>query len=203
MIESSNESESRNDQRLQRVLAAAGLGSRRKCEEYIVQGRVTVDDQLVTKLGTKVDPDRQRICVDGESLKIRRRQYFMLNKPPGVLSTNRDESGRLRVVDLIRTSERVFTVGRLDKSSEGLILVTNDGELANLLTHPRHGVPKTYLVRIVGRPTTEQLNQLKSGIRLAEGIARVAGVKIKKSYARFTELEMILDEGRNREIRRA
>ena len=200
--DSARPDESNPLQRLQRALAHAGLGSRRACEQLITAGRVAVDGRVVTELGTKVDPTRQAIAVDGEALRIRPRVYFMLNKPVGVLSTNRDESGRPRTIDLVPTDERVYSVGRLDKSSEGLILLTNDGELAQRLTHPRHGVTKTYLVRVVGQPTIEQLNQLKSGVRLAEGIARVAAVRLKKSQKHFSELEMILDEGRNREIRR-
>ncbi len=189
-------------QRLQRVLAQAGLGSRRACEELITAGRVTVDGQVASTLGTKVDPERQSIQVDGELVRMRRHVYYMLNKPAGVLSTNRDEAGRPRTIDLVPSDTRVYSVGRLDKSSEGLILLTNDGDLAQRLTHPRHGVTKTYLVRVVGQPTREQLNQLQSGVRLAEGIARVATVRVKKSQKNFSDLEMVLDEGRNREIRR-
>lgn len=188
--------------RLQRVLAQAGLGSRRACEELITAGRVTVDNQVVSTLGSKVDPERQSIRVDGEPLRLQQRVYFMLNKPVGILSTNRDEAGRPRTIDLIPTTERIYSVGRLDKSSEGLILLTNDGDLAQRLTHPRHGVTKTYLVRVAGQPTQEQLNQLLSGVRLAEGIARVAAVRLKKAHKNYSELEMVLDEGRNREIRR-
>ena len=139
-------------QRLQRVLATAGLGSRRECEELITEGRVQVDGEVVTELGTKVDAGKHKIIVDGVRLKMPRMQYFMLNKPPGIVSTSRDPSGRPRVVDLIKTNLRVYNVGRLDKSSEGLILVTNDGELANRLTHPRYRIPKKYLVQVKGCP---------------------------------------------------
>ncbi len=188
--------------RLQRVLAAAGIASRRQCEQIILEGRVDVDGKTVAKLGTKVDPQRQKITVDGAQIRRRRNVYYMLNKPPGVLSTNHDESGRLRAIDLIDTSERIYTVGRLDKSSEGLIIVTNDGDLANQLTHPRYGVDKTYLVRVVGKPTPEHFDRLRAGIHLAEGFARVADVHVKKQMEHCTDLEIVLSEGRNREVRR-
>ena len=125
-------------ERLQKVLAAAGLGSRRQCEELILAGRVEVDRQVVLELGTRVNPGRERIRVDGVPLARSRHVYYAVNKPTGVVTTNRDPSGRPRVIDLLPSNDqRVFAVGRLDMSSEGLILVTNDGDLANQLTHPR------------------------------------------------------------------
>lgn len=189
-------------ERLQKVLASAGFGSRRECEELILQGRVEVDGQVADKLGTRVDPAVQQLRVDGTPVRISRRVYFAVNKPPGVVTTNRDPSGRPRVVDLVRTEERVFAVGRLDRSSEGLILVTNDGELANELTHPRYGVTKVYRVRVAGQPSVEVLQRLRRGIHLAEGVAKVAAITVRKRYQQSTELEVTLDEGRNREIRR-
>ena len=192
----------RDDQRLQRVLAAAGFGSRRECETFILEGRVEVDGNPVTELGTRVDPNKQKIYVDGELVKQPKLQYFALNKPSGVVSTASDPTGRTRVIDLINTDQRVYNVGRLDKSSEGLILVTNDGELANRLTHPRYGVEKTYLVRVVGRPHNDKLKELRAGVYLAEGLVKVNRIRIKKRFKTVTELEIVLDEGRNREIRR-
>ena len=157
-------------QRLQKVLAAAGLGSRRQCEELITAGRVEVDRRVVTELGTRVDPAKQQIRVDGETLPTARLEYFAVNKPPGVLCTNRDPSGRPRVVDLVPAKgARLFTIGRLDLHSEGLILVTNDGELANRLTHPRYGVSKTYRVVVAGSPTRDVLDKLRQGVHLADG----------------------------------
>lgn len=188
--------------RLQRVLAAAGLGSRRDCETLITEGRVEVDGQPCTELGTKVDPETQEIRVDGERIRGQKLQYFMLNKPAGVLSTNDDPDGRTRVIDLIKTDLRVYNVGRLDQSSEGLIVVTNDGDLAFRLTHPKFGVEKRYLVQCVGCPTLEQLQQLERGVYLAEGKAKVERVSIKKKQRTGGILEMVLTEGRNREIRR-
>ena len=189
-------------ERLQKVLAAAGVASRRQCEEFIVAGRVEVDRRVVTVLGTRVDPSRQEIRVDGVALPRQRRVYFVVNKPPGVVCTNRDPAGRTRVIDLVDSDERLFTVGRLDRASEGLIIVTNDGELANQLTHPRYGVDKTYAVRVAGQPSAQELDKLRKGIYLAEGPVRVAAVQVKRRYRESTDLEIVLNEGRNREIRR-
>ena len=191
-----------NLQRLQRFLAAAGIGSRRECEELIAEGRVEVDGEIVTEMGVKVDPDTQKIRIDGQWVKAPRLAYYMLNKPPGVVSTAADPAGRIRVVDLIKTNQRVYNVGRLDKSSEGLILVTNDGDLANKLTHPRYGVVKKYMVLVKGRPDKATLEQMQRGVYLAEAKVRVANVRIKKTQKDSCWLEIVLDEGRNREIRR-
>ncbi len=188
--------------RLQKVLASAGQGSRRACEELITTGRVEVDGKTVTQLGTKVDPSSQDIRVDGESLAKPKLRYFLVNKPLGVLSTNSDPAGRTRVVDLVRSDARLFTVGRLDKSSEGLIIVTNDGELANLLSHPRYGVEKTYLALVAGEPDKKVFEQLQNGVHLAEGWAHAKTVRIKARQQHSTLLEIVLDEGRNREVRR-
>ncbi|HWB11996.1 MAG TPA: pseudouridine synthase [Pirellulales bacterium] len=190
-------------ERLQKVMAAAGIGSRRRCEELILAGRVEVDRRVVRKLGTRVDPHAQEIRVDGESLKPGRLSYYLVNKPVGVVSTNFDPSGRPRVIDLLpATKERLFTVGRLDLSSEGLMLVTNDGELANRLAHPRYGIEKTYQALVAGKPEPEVLESLRRGVHLAEGVARVVSVKIRKEIKQSTLLEIVLAEGRNREIRR-
>ena len=189
-------------QRLQKVLAAAGLGSRRQCEELILAGRVQVDRQFVTQLGSCVDPDRQDIRVDGVRLTRRRRVYYLVNKPTGVVSTNRDPAGRQRVIDLVPPDAGLYCVGRLDKTSEGLILVTNDGELANRLAHPRYGVSKTYEVEVAGRLTQDTLRRLQRGVRLAEAFVRMAEARIRRRRKQSTVLKVVLREGRNREIRR-
>jgi 23S rRNA pseudouridine2605 synthase len=189
-------------ERLQKVLAAAGVGSRRDCEELIREGRVEVDRRVVTELGTRVDPLRQEIRVDSETLRRPQRLYFAVNKPIGVVTTNFDPGGRPRVVDLVPTEERVFAVGRLDRASEGLILVTNDGEFANRITHPRYGVEKTYLVRVAGAPTPAELARLTKGVYLSDGFCRVQSIVAKKRQGRSTDLVMVLNEGRNRELRR-
>ncbi|MGI9428016.1 MAG: pseudouridine synthase [Bythopirellula sp.] len=190
-------------ERLQKVLAAAGVASRREAEQLILEGRVEVDGQTVIELGTRVDRFQQDIQVDGEPLAKPKLAYFAVHKPEGVVCTANDPAGRTRVTDLLPPDVgRVFNVGRLDIASEGLILCTNDGELANKLTHPRHGVEKTYEVQVAGHMDVEVLGQLRKGVHLAEGFARVVHVRIKSKRKNSTLLEMVLDEGRNREIRR-
>jgi 23S rRNA pseudouridine2605 synthase len=190
-------------ERLQKVLAAAGLGSRRQCEELITAGRVEIDRKVVTELGSRVDAARQEVRVDGEPLQRAKLFYYAVNKPTGVVCTNSDPAGRPRVIDMLPGSDaRLFTIGRLDLSSEGLILVTNDGELANLLTHPRYGVEKTYRVLVAGRPEKDVLAKLRRGVHLAEGVARVERVEIKSHHKESSMLEIVLREGKNREIRR-
>ena len=189
-------------QRLQRLLAAAGFGSRRQCEELIEAGRVEVDGQTVTKLGTTVDPELHEVSVDGAPLKRQKLVYYAVNKPTGVVTTNRDPQGRPRVVDLVPPEPRVFPVGRLDRSSEGLILLTNDGDLAQRLAHPRFGVQKVYRVTVAGKVDPETMRQMRRGIYIAEGRVRVEGARILRTRSRATELEIVLREGKNREIRR-
>lgn len=185
------------------MLAAAGFGSRRQCEELITTGRVEIDKKVVTELGTRVDMSEQSVRVDGENLSLGRRVHFAVNKPVGIVSTNRDPDGRPRVVDLVPSrNARLFTIGRLDLNSEGLILVTNDGDLANRLTHPRYGVHKTYLVQVAGRATEEVLEKIRRGVHLAEGMVRVEEIRIESHQKESTWLEIVLREGVNREIRR-
>lgn len=189
--------------RLQKVLAAAGFGSRRKCEELILAGRVMVDGKVVTELGTKVDPEKNEILVDGLPIKIPERVYYAVYKPEGVVCTHRDPSRRTRVIDLVPESDvRLFFVGRLDLHSEGLILVTNDGELAQRLSHPRYGVPKVYRVLVAGVPEKKVLQKLVKGVHFADFVARAKRVKMLKKYKQSAVLEIVLCEGHNREIRR-
>ena len=189
-------------QRLNKLLAAAGLGSRREVEQYILEGRIEIDGQPVTDLATKVDPETTQLTFDGSAIKIFRPVYFALNKPVGVLSTNRDPSGRMRAIDLINVKERIFSAGRLDRSSEGLMLLTNDGELAQRLSHPRYGIQKLYLATVQGEVTQADLEKLIRGVRLAEGYAKVDAVKLRKQRSGAADLEIALSEGKNREIRR-
>jgi len=184
------------------VLAAAGLGSRRTCEELITTGRVEVDRKVITLLGTRIDPLKSEVRVDGEKLPNPKRVVYMLNKPVGVVTTNFDPDGRPRVVDLVPGEQRLFAIGRLDRMSEGLILVTNDGALANLLSHPRYGVEKKYLVQVAGVPSQELLEKIRRGITLADGKVHAKRVDIRSQHKLSAVLEMILDEGKNREIRR-
>ncbi|MEM9658044.1 MAG: pseudouridine synthase, partial [Planctomycetota bacterium] len=188
---------------LQNIMAASGVARRRECEQLIMEVRVDVDGVVGNVLGTRADPSKQEIRVDGEALAKPKKLYFAVHKPAGVVCTARDPAGRPRVVDMLPPSVgRVFNVGRLDLASEGLILVTNDGELANRLTHPRHGVLKEYEVQVAGQADPEVLAQLRKGVHLAEARARAVHVRIKSRRKQSTVLNMVLDEGRNREIRR-
>lgn len=189
--------------RLNKILASAGLGSRRAVEEYILQGRITVNGQVVRDLATRVDPHTARIELDGEPLKRETYVYFAVNKPRGYVSTNNDPAGRPRVVDLLpQIPQRVYTVGRLDENSNGLILLTNDGELANRLTHPRYGVEKVYHALVAGSPDPQTLDKLVVGIWLSDGKVRAKRVRIIGKRGDATMLEIILAEGKNREVRR-
>ena len=189
--------------RLQKFLALAGIGSRRHCEEYIRAGRVTVDGRVVTELGVTIDPSRQEVRLDGERVRGQPKRYYLLNKPPGYVCTNRDPAGRPRAIDLVPDgSRRLFTVGRLDANSQGLLLVTNDGELANRLAHPRYQVSRKYRVQVVGRPTQETLRKLRRGMYFSDGHFRAKSVRRLRSKGKSTLLEIELTQGRNREIRR-
>lgn len=189
--------------RLQKVLADAGVASRRHSEEIILEGRVSVDGQVVTELGFKVNPAQQRVLVDDRPIFPERKVYYMVNKPEGFLSTNDDPEGRQRVIDLLpKMRERLYPVGRLDESSQGLMLVTNDGPLANRLLHPRYQVPKVYRVQVAGHPDRAKLEALRSGQEFAEGVFQVESFSILKSLGDSTFVEIVLNEGHNREIRR-
>ncbi|OJW20485.1 MAG: hypothetical protein BGO49_04555 [Planctomycetales bacterium 71-10] len=195
--------EAEKGERLQKVLAQAGLGSRRACEEYILQGRVTVDGKTVKELGARVHPDRAVIAVDGEKLKAERHVYYAVNKPKGYVSTNDDPAGRPRVVDLLpEVPERVYTVGRLDEESTGLMILTNDGQLANKLAHPRYGVEKIYRAVVAGTPAPDVLARLTDGVWLSDGKVRAKRTRIVGSQGEATVLELVLAEGKKREIRR-
>lgn len=189
-------------ERLHKLLAHAGIGSRRQCEDLIAAGRVTVDGRTVRELGTKVSPE-QRICLDGQPIHAERPVYWLVNKPRGYLCTNHDPAGRALAIDLVpHVSQRVYTVGRLDEASEGLLLLTNDGDLANRLMHPRFGVEKSYLVQVAGHPTKEDVEQLLKGVWLSDGHVRARRVYRLKNQGASTWLRIVLSEGKNREIRR-
>ena len=189
--------------RLQKVLARAGLGSRRACEALILAGRVRVDGKAADQLGTRVDPTTQNIVVDGERIATERAEYFLLNKPRGYLCTNHDPRGRPRVIDLFpQVAARLFTVGRLDEHSQGLLMVTNDGELAHQLIHPRYQVPRFYRVQVAGIPNREGLKALRDGLQFSDGYFRVHTARKLKTRGKSTFLLLELRQGRNREIRR-
>jgi len=190
-------------ERLNKVLAHAGVGSRRRCDDLILRGRVAVDGSVVRELGVKVDPTTQEIAVDNEPLEGERLVYWLVNKPRGYLCTNHDPAGRPRAIDLVQhVKQRVFPVGRLDEDSEGLLLLTNDGDLANKLTHPRYGVEKTYLAQVAGKPSNDDLDQLLKGVWLGGGHVRARRVKRLKAQGESAWLQIVLSEGKNREVRR-
>ncbi|MFG0261323.1 MAG: pseudouridine synthase [Novipirellula sp. JB048] len=188
--------------RLQKLLAAAGFGSRRQCETLILEGRVEVNGEIVDRLGASFDPQKAKVYVDGVPLRAQRLVYYAVNKPVGVVTTNSDPQGRPRVIDMVPPSERVFPVGRLDRSSEGLILLTNDGELAQKLAHPKYQIQKVYRVTVAGKVDLKAMKQMEKGIYIAEGFVRVEGARVLKTRGKATELEVTLREGKNREIRR-
>lgn len=199
-------------ERLQKIIASAGITSRRKAEELITQGRVTVNGAVVTELGSKADPQRDHIKVDGKLLRGPERHiYLLLNKPKGYVTTLSDPEGRPTVMDLVKhVGERIYPVGRLDYSSEGLLLMTNDGELANFLTRTASHVPKTYLVKISGQASEDDIDKLRHGIRIGSkpGARGVQAVRTAPSQVRIVReaenpwYEVTLIEGKNRQIRR-
>lgn len=201
-----------SEERLQKVIAAAGITSRRKAEELITEGRVQVNGQTITELGAKADPGRDHIRVDGKLLKgPEQHRYYMLNKPKGYVTTVSDPEGRPTVMEFFaRERARLYPVGRLDYLSEGLLLFTNDGELANLLTRAALGIDKTYLVKVSGRPTEVALEQLRSGIMIDRGRRGTREGRVMTSPAKVRQMragenpwyELTLIEGRNREIRK-
>jgi 23S rRNA pseudouridine2605 synthase len=190
-------------ERLQKLLAAAGWGSRRSCEELIRDGRATVNGQVRDEMPVLVDAAEDDIRIDGRRLKPQRLVYHLLNKPKGVFCTNDDPEGRTRAIDLLpRVKERVYPVGRLDATSTGLLLLTNDGELAERLMHPRYGIEKTYIVEVQGQLSVAAKEKLQKGIWMSEGKTQPAKIKVLKSGHRQNLLEITLREGRKREIRR-
>ena len=190
-------------ERLQKILAQAGVASRRKSEELILKGQVKVNGKTVTTLGMKVDPDRDRIEVRGKPIRLQRKRLFAFYKPRGVITSMSDPLGRRVVADYFREiPERVFPVGRLDCDTEGLLLVTNDGELANLLMHPRYGVEKCYHATVEGHPSEAVLERLRKGIRLEDGWTAPAKVRRIRRGKTHTVLEIVIHEGRNRLVRR-
>jgi 23S rRNA pseudouridine2605 synthase len=185
-------------ERLQKVLAATGWGSRRACEDLIAAGRVTVNGD-VAELGRRVDPAGDLIEVDGAPVGAKPGLvYYLLNKPPGVVTTAKDTHDRRTVLELVPTEPRVFPVGRLDLDTEGLLLLTNDGELAHRITHPSHGVEKEYLAHVRGRLTHGELKQLRDGVELDDGMTSPA----EASQPTPGVLRITIHEGRNRQVRR-
>ena len=195
-------------QRLQKIISAAGIASRRAAEEYITQGRVMVNGTTVSELGSKADPDVDEIKVDGRRLKVNRRpRYILLYKPKGYITTRSDPQRRPTVIDLLSKGgvrEYVYPVGRLDYDSEGLLILTSDGDLAARLTHPRHGVDREYEVKVLGVPDEEKMERLAAGVPLDGRKTGPADVKLARLLpeGKGAILSLVISEGRNRQIRR-
>jgi 23S rRNA pseudouridine2605 synthase len=191
-------------ERLQKVLAKAGVASRRRAEELIRQGKVRVDGRIVTEMGTKVDPETQNIECEGVALVSREEKvYILLHKPTGYLSTVDDPQGRPIVTDLLKNiKERVYPVGRLDLNTEGALLLTNDGELSQKILHPSHEVNKTYVAKVKGVPGRKKLDALSKGIELEGRKTWPASIKVLKTEAQSTVIQIIIHEGRKRQVRK-
>jgi 23S rRNA pseudouridine2605 synthase len=191
------------EKRLQKILSEMGIASRRKAEELILEGRVTVKGRVAT-IGTKADPDKDHIKVDGKLLiRPEPKVYIMLNKPRSVVTSLHDPEGRLTVKDFLKgVKYRIFPVGRLDYDSEGLILLTNDGDFAHAVLHPSKKIPKTYLVKVKGIPEEDKLDSIRKGIKLDDGMTAPAQVKRIRKSENNSWIEIIIYEGRKRQIRR-
>ncbi|GGI04895.1 pseudouridine synthase [Egicoccus halophilus] len=190
------------EQRVQKVLAAAGIASRRACEELIATGRVRVNGEVV-ELGAKCDPTADVVEVDGERINTDPdKLYVLLNKPRGVVTTADDPQGRPTVVDLVNLPQRLYPVGRLDQDTEGLLLLTNDGELTHQLLHPSFEVPRTYVALVPGPVRKRALAQLRDGVELDDGVARARSVRVLEEEHGRALIELVMTEGRKREVRR-
>lgn len=193
------------EERLNKIIAGAGLASRRQADELIAQGRVTIDGRTVTELGARVDPAKQIVRLDGERVNPtgRKLRYYVFNKPLNTITTMEDEKGRPSVGDYVeKIGERLFPAGRLDWDSEGLLILTNDGEFANQILHPSFEVPKIYEVKVKGKPTEKALEKVRTGMMLEDGPTMPAKVRVVKSGEKHDWLRVTVTEGRNRLVRR-
>lgn len=188
--------------RLDKYLANAGVCSRRNIKSLLKEHNLTVNGERVRESGFRINPKQDLLLLNGKKISKPQLVYFLLNKPKGIVSTTSDELGRKDVTSLVPSKERIYPVGRLDKDTTGLIILTNDGELTNLLTHPRYHVPKTYQLTIKGKPTKEQIVAFEKGVLLEDGITHPAQVKIISNNNKQAILEVKIHEGRNRQIRR-
>ena len=188
--------------RLDKFLANAGVLSRRGIKQFLKQQQVTINGKRVTQSGIRLDPQKDTVLINGQKVKKPETVYFLLNKPMGYISTTSDEQGRENVTELIDTQERIYPVGRLDKDTHGLLLLTNDGELTHQLIHPKYHVPKVYRLIVEGKPHDKQIHLFQTGVMLEDGITLPAPTKIISSNNNQTILEVTLHEGKNRQIRR-
>ena len=193
------------EERLQKYLAECGIASRRKCEEYILQGKVQVNGKTITELGVKVNPEKDKITFEGKNVKQEERKvYILLNKPIGYVTTSDEQFGRDKVLDLVKVRERVVPVGRLDMYTSGALILTNDGDFVYKVTHPKHEITKTYTVTVKGIIQNEEVEQLKNGVKIDDYITRPAKVKILKTDEEkdISRLEITIHEGKNRQVRK-
>ncbi len=193
------------EERLQKYLAECGIASRRKCEEYIIQGKVQVNGKKITELGVKVNPEKDKITFEGKNVKQEERKvYILLNKPIGYVTTSDEQFGRDKVLDLVKVRERVVPVGRLDMYTSGALILTNDGDFVYKVTHPKHEITKTYTVTVKGIIKNEEVEQLRKGVKIDEYTTRPAKVKILKTDEEkdISRLEITIHEGKNRQVRR-
>jgi len=191
------------EERLQKFMARCGVASRRKCEEYITLGRVMVNDNIITELGFKVNSEIDVVYVDSKIIKPEENKvYIALNKPTGYVSTVKDEHARETIIDLVQVKERIYPIGRLDYDSSGLIILTNDGDIYNNVIHPRQAIDKVYRAILKGVPTKEEIFIFCSGVDIGDYKTSVANINIIISYYDSCEVEIIIHEGKNRQIRR-
>ena len=193
------------EERLQKYLAECGIASRRKCEEYIIQGKVQVNGKTITELGVKVNPEKDKITFEGKNVKQEERKvYILLNKPIGYVTTSDEQFGRDKVLDLVKVRERVVPVGRLDMYTSGALILTNDGDFVYKVTHPKHEITKTYTVTVKGIIKNEEVEQLRKGVKIDDYNTRPAKVKILKTDEEkdISRLEITIHEGKNRPVRR-
>ncbi len=189
-------------QRLQKILAAAGIASRRHCEDLILEGAVRVNRKVVDTIPAFADPQNDLITVNSKKIRAAAKVYFLLNKPKGVICTNADPQGRKKAIDLIPSKQRIFCVGRLDIDTSGLIILTNDSELANKLTHPKYQISKTYLATVKGQIDPEAVAKLKKGVWFAEAKTSAASIKVLKRSYNESSLQIKIHQGLNRQVRR-
>jgi len=191
------------EERLQKYMARCGVASRRKCEEYILQGKVKVNDEIIKELGYKVDSEKDKVYVDSTLITPEpNKVYIALNKPVGYVSTVKDERGRKTILDLIQVEERIYPIGRLDYDTSGLILLTNDGDVYNNVIHPRQEINKVYVALIKGIPTKDEITKFCTGVDIGGYITADAKFKLLKKYDNNSEAEIIIHEGKNRQIRK-
>lgn len=192
--------------RLQKFLATNGIASRRKCEELILQGKLSVNGKIVTELGTKINPDRDEVTYQGKKVENKAEDfvYILLNKPIDVVTTAKDQFNRQSVLDLVKVPQRVVPVGRLDMYTSGAIILTNDGDFVYRLTHPKHEITKTYQVTVIGKITESEAQMLRNGVKIEDYVTRPAKVKIMKidEVKNISRLEIIIHEGKNRQVRK-